>query len=796
VKLTQFAILLLVAAQCAGCVLGDGPLRSPTVITVDLLDRLGLDANALGPQVVRADSDRNRVFALCANSSAVGVIEGDSDRVFTIPIGVRMPRRLREPGTAISAATGRLFVCAHEALVIVDADRRSAVRIALPGDFEAIAVDDLSRRAYLVGRTSRDLVIVDTVSHTLTATAYTNAAPPLEFTAASAPPPIRVPFVDAVEKRVHVVDGISSTLFTMDATGGGLIAARALPIGIFPRWHMGGFCPETDRIFVALENEKRAAVHALAIDARRSKDTIIDIPEAHTEPAGVSCDAARGELYIPYDNKTLIHAALFGDETEPVAGDKPELVAIDLPSMGVDATAYDPETRTLYAAGWMQAALYVVDMAARKRTMTIPFAPVYPHMNSIALNRANGRLYIPSGSTAVNGTFGAALTVFDPRTLAFSRVLTGWAPVSVAPRPGAEGFFVFGAEAEFAAVDCDGVVAMHALPHPYAHQALTDPHGEKVFVAYGPHSSMWPTFYIGGTRNGIGLIDGDGRVTEDRMTLRLAQAMAFDLSGRLWFLQNTWGKEEPFLVCHSKNDEAWSRVALEPKVDNECLSRLLAVDGATGLLYAVRTGNESGDPGLVHVIDPETRTVTAAIETGRAPTAIAFLRDPSRVFVANFDDDTVTAIDAATFETVTLPVGDGPLALAAHPDGESILVVNHLDATLSVIAPDSTEIVALPAGALPNNILVDERGGRAFVTAHCADEARLYRFDPADGTVEIIHTSAHPYGAVSFDQANSAFGERAQWGDCVFAITQMALDKAGRLWIADFLSGQVWIVQI
>ena len=133
-KLTQFAILLLVAAQCAGCVLGDGPLRSPTVITVDLLDRLGLDANALGPQVVRADSDRNRVFALCANSSAVGVIEGDSDRVFTIPIGVRMPRRLREPGTAISAATGRLFVCAHEALVIVDADRRSAVRIALPGE--------------------------------------------------------------------------------------------------------------------------------------------------------------------------------------------------------------------------------------------------------------------------------------------------------------------------------------------------------------------------------------------------------------------------------------------------------------------------------------------------------------------------------------------------------------------------------------------------------------------------------------------------------------------------------------
>ena len=787
-RLTHHVILLIVAAQCAGCVFDNGADRPPTVITVDLLARLGLEANALGPQVVCADADRNRVFAVCANSSAVAVIEGKSERVVTIPVGVRMPRRLRNEGVAISAATGRLFVCAQRELVIVDADRRSTARIALPGDFEAIALDDLSGRAYLVGRTSSDLVIVNPIDRTLTATTYTDAAPPLAFMAASAPPPIRIPFVDAAEGRVHVVDGISSTLFTMDAANGALLSERTLPIGIFPRWHMGGFCPDSDRIFVALENEKRAAVHALAIDVDGTGDTIIDIPEAHTEPAGVSCDPARGELYIPYDNKTLIHAAIFGAE--------PELVTIDLPSMGVDATAYDPRTRTLYAAGWMQAALYVVDMAARKRTMTVPFAPVYPHMNSIAFNSASGRLYIPSGSTAVNGTFGAALSVFDPRTLAFSKILTGWAPVSVAPRPGTEGFFVFGAEEEFAAVDPDGAVTMHALPHPYAHQALTDRRAERVFVAYGPHSSMWPTFYIGGTRNGIGLIDGEGRVREDRMTPRLAQAMVFDLEGRLWFLQNTWGKEEPFLVCHPGGNEAWSRLPLEPKVDNECLSRLLAVDEETGQLYAVRTGNETSDPGLVHVVDPEKRAVTAAVATGRAPTAIAFLREPSRVFVANFDDDTVTVIDGATLETDTIPVGDGPLALAAHRSGGSLYVVNHLDATLSIIENGSAATLSLPADALPNNIIVDQSSGAVFITAHCAIEARLYRYDPMGGTVRTIHTLAHPYGEVTFEEANAAFGERAQWGDCLFAITQMALDGAGLLWIADFLSGQVWIVQI
>jgi len=787
VKTILLGSTLLAAFLCAACV-SDNPFASVSgVVTVDLRARLALEANALGPQVVCADGIRNRVFALCVNSSAVAVVDGETDRVFTIPVGVRMPRRLRDQGAAISAGTGRLFVCAEKMLLIVDADLGSARSVPLPGDFEAIALDDESGRAYLAGRTSGELAIVDLATGTVRASAYTDGTPPLGFTAASAPPPIRLPFVDRSQGCVYVVDGVDSKLFTIDAASGALLAARTLPVGKFPRWHGAGFCERTGRIFVALENEKRAAVHALAIDARGKDDEKIDIPEGHTEPAGVNGDPARGEVYIPYDNRKLIHVARFGEQNA--------LSTIELPSMGVDATAYDPETRTLYAAGWMQAALYVIDMAEGKRTLTVPFAPVYPHMNSIAFNSANGRLYIPSGSTAVNGTFGAALGVFDPRTLAFSKIITGWAPVSLAPRPGGEGFFVFGAEREFAAIDREGRVAMRALPHPYAHQALIEPDGKHVLVAYGPHSSMWPTFYIGGTRNGIALIDGEGRVIEDRMTLRLAQAMAFDQGERLWFLQNTWGREEPFVVCHPGGDQHWFRLPLEPKVDNECLSRLLAKDEGTGLLFAVRTGNVRGDPGLVHVIDPGTRAVKAALETGRAPTGIAFLPGRSRAFVTNFDDDTVTVIDTACLETTTLPVGDGPLALAAHGETDSIYVVNHLDATLTVIRDGSTGTVPLPAGAMPNNILVDEPGSRAFITAHNAEEARVYLYDPAKATVRTIHTAPHPYGAVSFDEASAAFGGRAQWGDCLFRITHMALGRDGRLWIADYLSGRVWIVK-
>jgi DNA-binding beta-propeller fold protein YncE len=782
---------------------------NPAVKTVDFAAGLGVEANALGPQQLCADPARNRLFIACANSSAVAVlqegpfrmpsgsqwthVEAPGKGLFTIPVGTRMPRRLRAGGMKVSPATGKLYVLGERKLIVVDADKRTALTITLTGDFEAMALDGKTDVAYLAGRTCAELAVVDAAAQQIQLIPYTEAADPLPFMAASAPPPIRFPYADPAKPRVYVVDGALSRFFVIDVENRNVPVSRELELELFPRWHDAGFDPAKGRIFAVVENAGREARHALSIDINGEADAVVDLPEKHTEPAGVNSDPARGEVYIPYDNMKLVHVVAFGQD--------PEVVEVAMPGTGMDASVYDPRTRMLYVTGWNQAALYYVDMATRERTFTVPFFPVYPHMNSLAFNAYTRKLYVPTGSTAVNGTFGAAVTRFDTRTHDFSKVKTGWGPVSLIRKPNTENFYVFGSEDQFAEVKPDGSYTLHGLPHPYPHQAIHHRSGESVLVAYGPHSSMWPQFYIGGTRNGIFTIDRRGLVTEDRMTRRLVQGMCYDKEGQLWIFQNTWGKEAPFLMAFPETVEAWPdggfQIPLPPKIDNECVLRLLEVDAASGLIYAGRTGNLAEDNGTVYAVDPLTRQIKATYEVGVTPTDLCI--HENRVYVTNFDGNSVSVIHTDTGAIDTYEGCQGPIAVAAM-DG-AFVVLNHLGKSLEMIRADETgaytALFSVPLGAaLPGSMLVHPRRNEIYVTAHTPDGAYLLRYDTASNQVTTLHQAPHPYGEVTFDQANAAFGVRAQWGDALFRLNEMAVDENDRLWVTDYLAGKLWIVTL
>ncbi|MFH1998931.1 MAG: YncE family protein [Planctomycetota bacterium] len=803
------AFLLLLTAACSTTIKTTVYTRTHTAYTtVDFLKLSGLDANALAPQVVCADPARNRIFAACANSSAIAIIHdapartepgrtapGIGSEVITVPVGSRMPRRLRNAGMLVSTESGRLYLLGQEQLLIIDPEDLSVRTIDLPGDYEAIALDENRQRAYLAGRTCPDLAIVDAETEQVVIVPCMEAAPPLPFMAASAPPPIRFPFVMPGRKRAYVLDGCTASLIFIDLDTLAVTRTRKLPVEAVPRWHMAGFNSADGTIYAVLENQKREAVHAMTIDLLGDSDVVVDLIEKYTEPAGVTCDPERGEIYIPYDNKALIHVVSF--ESEPAVAE------IALPDLGVDATAYDPATRTLYCAGWKQAALYVADMEKRECALTVPFFPVYPHMNSMALNPLTKKLYVPTGSAAVNGTFGAALSVFDPNTLEHSELRTGWAPVCLARKPGTENFYVFSTERDFAEVTPDGSVTYHRLPHPYPRQAITDVEGKGVWVAYGPHSSWWPNYYISGTRNGIFLINAKGRVVRDRMTPKLAQGMIQEPNGQLWALQNTWGNEAPFLLTYPDDDHGnplgWVDLRLPPKVENECPLRLLARNRTTGTIYAGKTGDLNTDNGTVYAVDPTTRTLTGTFETGRTPTSLCVDPGRNRIYVTNFDDDSVTIIHGETGSTETVPVGKRPIASALNENTGEVFIVNHGEPGLTLLrpvmnSPGKTGKVMLPEGARPDNLIVDPVSGHAFVTAHSADEARLYRVNPETGEATTLFQEPYAYGEVNFDHANAAFQLRGQWGDGIFRITDMAFDDQGRLWITDYLSGRMWIV--
>ena len=58
-----------------------------------------------------------------------------------------------------------------------------------------------------------------------------------------------------------------------------------------------------------------------------------------------------------------------------------------------------------------------------------------------------------------------------------------------------------------------------------------------------------------------------------------------------------------------------------------------------------------------------------------------------------------------------------------------------------------------------------------------------------------LHLFEYPYGETDFDSRNTAFYMPGQFGDALFEITRIQADYAGRIWVSDFLSGKLFILQ-
>jgi DNA-binding beta-propeller fold protein YncE len=114
-------------------------------------------------------------------------------------------------------------------------------------------------------------------------------------------------------------------------------------------------------------------------------------------------------------------------------------------------------------------------------------------------------------------------------------------------------------------------------------------------------------------------------------------------------------------------------------------------------------------------VDSATSQKLREITVGQGPTAIA--AGPDALWVANFDEDTVTRVTIngpGRPPTLTIiPVGDGPVDVAVGDGG--VWVANRLDRTLSRIDPEGDEVVATIAiGNEPQRVAAGE--GAVWVT--------------------------------------------------------------------------------
>jgi len=766
------------------------------VTTVDLLVDQGLEVNGAGPLLVMADAGRNRIVAPCTLSSAISIIDGKTHQVTNIPLETRTIQHLKAEAMTLRRSTGHIYLLGTKRFHVVDPEKGHALSVATLSQFESIAVDERTGNVFLAGRECRSLGLYEAESGAFRLLEWTDHEEPLVNLNQTPPPPIRKVVADPVLDRIIAVDGFQGTLTLFDGKSGQRLQSRELPLTTGGRWHLAGYDAGMGRLYLVTETSKREVIQAASLGLDGT-DQVIDLPR-FTEGVGITFNPVRNEIYIPYDNEPSVHVAAFGDT--------PELHEIKLPAFGNDAAVIDVARHLLYIGSWSRGEIDVVDLETRRLKKRITDLGIIPHMFTMAFNPANGLIYFPRGATAVNGTFGAALTTLDPEKDIRGKVYTGRAPVDLIQRPGHDSVLVFDSEDTVADIRPDGTHDRHRLPFDYPVRAIESPEGD-VYLSYGPHQSYWPTVYIWGAKNGVLTIDAETFEFYDRRIPRQAHEMALDATGTLHFTQNNWGKEEQFIGTlrdQVRLIEINRRLGLGEDVEREITQRILRYDPDAERLYLVRTGEKDDDPSVLQVIDPEAPKpevpegdeelppayVEHRFELGATASSLVF--DGERIHVANFDSDTVSVIDKTNGwkQLPDIPTGKGPLKLAGL-NGQT-WVLNHLGRSLQQASGDGRSF-PWPFEGTPDGLFV--WNDRLVVTAHGQQTLTIAGFDPASGNFSRLHRLEYPFGETRFDSANVSFYVRGQFGDAIFDLCRAVTDTSGRLWITDFLSGKVFILK-
>lgn len=748
--------------------------------TVNFLDSVNIRFNGAGPLMVKVDRGRDRTVLINTNTSSVTLISGKDDRVRNIPIKKRVPQYLKDESFAIDQNTGNIYLIGSGNLTVVFPDSGTSVTFDTKHQFEMVAIDESTGNCFLAGRESRKVALVRLGKKRVEYIRVFDREEKMGNLNQTPPPPIRKIIADPDLGTVSVFDGYTNRLYALDIRTGKVMRNRMPDIQPGERFHFAGYDRVNHFLYLVTETSERKVVQALKIDCRGKNDTVIELPGL-TEGVGIKLNIKEEQVYIPYDNHPVVHIIDFRK------GGK--IHKTDIPSYGNDASAFNNEKNLLYVASWAFGEIYVIDLTAQKLKQRIKGAGVIPHMFSIAFNPAQRKLYVPLGASAVNGSFGSAVTSFNTDTWEKKKIITGWAPVDLIEMEKKEGFLVFNTESEFAEVTPEGRVSYHQLPFPYPACASRKP-GGNVFLSYGPHQSYWPVVYIWGARNGILEIEEESMQMFDRRIPRLAHKIIFNKRGELYGLQNSWGRENLFLTRFPKGIRMFApqeRVYFYTKIQRENIQRILKYDNEADLLYVGKVAETDPGPGALLVINTGDNRLVKEIPTGHTPTDLCF--DSENIYVTNFDSGTVSKINKKDFSTESQKTGKGPLKVLIHE--ENLVVLNHLDRNIRITGKINRTI-PVPDGLSPDNMV--RFGGTIYFTARDDKTLGIYKMKVTDKALTRIHNFSYPYGETTFDNTNTAFFLRGQFGDSIYELSQIKQARDGKLWITDLLSGRLFIV--
>jgi YVTN family beta-propeller protein len=144
------------------------------------------------------------------------------------------------------------------------------------------------------------------------------------------------------------------------------------------------------------------------------------------------------------------------------------------------------------------------------------------------------------------------------------------------------------------------------------------------------------------------------------------------------------------------------------------------------------------DDATVSVVDPFNRRVTSTIPVPDGPVGVAASADGRRVYVASFRTGRLATLSTRAGRTLTtIPVGQSANGVAVTPDGAMVVVTDTAADEVAILDTATERVVARAAAGLqPSSLAMSRDGHLAFVADY--GEARVAVIDVAAGVRRAI----------------------------------------------------------
>lgn len=302
---------------------------------------------------------------------------------------------------------------------------------------------------------------------------------------------------------------------------------------------------------------------------------------------------------------------------------------------------------------------------------------------AIALNPSNGKIY------AVDEAHGA-VTIIDTHSHSISSVKVGAGPEALAIHKKTGRVYVANSASGTVSV-IDGqnnsvTATVNGGPHPYV--LAVNENTNKIYVTNSFSDILM-------------VIDGDTGSTTP-LKVGSADSILVDAEANRIFLT---GYEDPNLRIINGATYTVEKLPLGMHIWGAAFDKL------TGNFYASQT--TSSNIVALNLASHE----KVAIKTGSIPCAIAANPQSHRLYIANYDDDSVTVVDDIHQTPVAkIKVGRHPQAIAIDAEANRIYVANTHSDTVTVIDGKNNSVIAtLNAGRHPFGAALSPDGTKLYV---------------------------------------------------------------------------------